>query len=128
MYVSSATRNIKRKYFCIVQTQYHNYHNYKHLKNEGQCIEDMCRACNVGTTKKAVYEDATALIVHAAMRRSLFHMTSELEDRTDKSLRGVMLSFASHTTRNARKVLQYSAADETGTRRRLDCDQLLWQT
>jgi hypothetical protein len=78
--------------------------------------------------KKAVYEDATALIVHAAMRRSLFHMTSELEDGTDKSLHGVMLRFASHTTRIARKVLQHSAADETGTRRRLDCDRLLWQT
>ena len=76
-----------------------------------------------------LYEDATELTGHAAMRRSLFHMTSELEDRTDKSLHGVRLSFASHTTRNARTVLQHSAADnETGTRRRLDCNRLLWQT
>jgi len=75
--------------------------------------------------KYAVYEDATELTGHAAMRRSLFHMTSELEDRTDKSLHGVMLSFASHTTRKARKVLQHSAADnETGTRRLLNCDRL----
>jgi hypothetical protein len=59
------------------------------------------------------------------MRRSLFHMTTELEDRTDKSLHGVRLSFAPHTTRNARTVLQHSAADETGTRRRLDCNRLL---
>lgn len=120
---------MKRKYFCTVQTQDCNYHNYKRLKNEGQCIGDTCRACNVGTTNIAVYEDATALTGHAATRRTLFHMTSELEDRTDKSLHGVMLSFASYTTRNARKVLRHFAADnETGTRRRLDCDRLLWQT
>jgi len=73
-----------------------------------------------------VNEVATALTGHAAMRRSLFHMTSDLEDRTDKSLHGVRLSFASHTTSKARKVLQHSAADnQTGTRRRLDCDRLL---
>jgi hypothetical protein len=76
--------------------------------------------------KYAVYEDAIELTGHAAMRRSLFHMTSELEDRTDKSLHGVRLSFTSHATRKARKVLQHSAADnERGTRRRLDCDRLL---
>jgi len=53
----------------------------------------------------AAYEDATALTGHAAMCRSLFHMTSEIEDRTDKSLHGVRLSFASLTTRKACKVL-----------------------
>lgn len=49
--------------------------------------------------KYAVYEGANELTGHVSMRRSLFHATSELEDRTDKSLQGVRLSFASHKTR-----------------------------
>jgi hypothetical protein len=94
-------------------------------KTEGQCKGDICPACNAGTTK--ICRVWRCDWTYWSRRHAPLFVPHDIQTwgphRQKPPRCEAKFRFAHNT--QTRKVLQHSAADnETGTRRRLDCDRL----